>query len=104
VAEPDADGGEAHTLRPLQAAAITYRIGFGPRGGRKVSTVGDATPREGVTGQPLGADIDGFSRHAVVRVDEHDRKRLEQRCRYINRPALWDERVQLNAAANQESG
>jgi hypothetical protein len=35
-AEPDADGEEARTLRPLQAAAITYRIAFGPRAGRKV--------------------------------------------------------------------
>jgi hypothetical protein len=33
-----------------------------------------------------------------VRVDAHDRKRLEQLCRYITRPALADERVQLNAA------
>ncbi len=30
---PDADGDEARTLRPLQAAAVTYRIAFGPRGG-----------------------------------------------------------------------
>jgi hypothetical protein len=30
LAEPDADGEEARTLRPLQAAAITYRIAFGP--------------------------------------------------------------------------
>ena len=34
LAEPDADGEEARTLRPLQAAAITYRIAFGPRAGR----------------------------------------------------------------------
>ena len=30
LAEPDAEGDEARTLRPLQAAAITYRIAFGP--------------------------------------------------------------------------
>ena len=29
LAEPDADGEEARTLRPLQAAAITYRIAYG---------------------------------------------------------------------------
>jgi len=33
-----------------------------------------------------------------VRVEAHDRKRLEQLCRTITRPALSDERVQLNAA------
>ena len=34
LAEPGADGEEARTLWPLQAAAITYRIAFGPRTGQ----------------------------------------------------------------------
>jgi hypothetical protein len=34
LAEPDADGEEARTLRPLQAAAVAYRIAFGPRAGQ----------------------------------------------------------------------
>jgi hypothetical protein len=59
-------------------------------------------PREGTAGQPLCADIDGdtdgFSLHAAVRVEANGRKRLEQLCRYhITRPALSDNRVQLNA-------
>ena len=37
-----------------------------------------------------------------MRVQAHDRKRLEQLCRYITRPALSDERVQLNAAGQVE--
>ncbi len=37
-----------------------------------------------------------------MRVDAHDRKRLEQLCRYITRPALSDERVQLNDAGQVE--
>ena len=40
----------------------------------------------------------GTVKHAAVRVEAHERKRLEQLCRYITRPALSDERVQLNAA------
>jgi hypothetical protein len=48
------------------------------------------------------ADIDGFSLHAAVRVEANDRNRLEQLCRYITRPALSDERVQLNAAGQVE--
>ena len=59
-------------------------------------------PREGEARQPLCADIDGFSLHAAVRVKAHDRKRLEQLCRYITRPALPDERVHLNAAGQVE--
>jgi hypothetical protein len=102
LADPDGDGEEARTLRPLQAAAITYRIAFGPRVGQKVLTLRGAMPRQGKAGQPLCADIDGFSLHAAVRVEAHDRKRLEQLCRYITRPALSDERVQLNAAGQVE--
>ncbi|MCE2692604.1 MAG: transposase, partial [Rubrivivax sp.] len=102
LAEPDADGEEARTLRPLQAAAVTYRIAFGPRAGQKVLALRGATPREDWVRQPLCADIDGFSLHAAVRVEARDRKRLEQLCRYITRPALADERVQLNAAGQVE--
>ncbi len=76
LAEPDSDSDEARTLRPLQATAATYRIAFGPRVGQKVLTLRGATPREDRTRQPLCADIDGFSLHAAVRVEEHDRKRL----------------------------
>ena len=98
LAAPDADSEEARTLRPLQAAAVTYRIAFGPRAGQKVLTLRGALPREAPARQPLCADIDGFSLHAAVRVDAHERKRLEQLCRYITRPALSEERIQLDAA------
>ena len=102
LAEPDADGEEARTLRLLQAAAVTYRIAFGPRAGQKVLTLRGAMPGEDTTRQALCADIDGFSLHAAVRVEAHDRKRLERLCRYITRSALSDERVQLNAAGQVE--
>jgi hypothetical protein len=58
--------------------------------------------REGMARELLCCDIDGFSLHAAVRVDAHERKRLEQLCRYITRPALADERVQLNDAGQVE--
>ena len=102
LAEPSADGEEARTLRPLQAAAITYRIAFGPRAGQRMLTLCGAMPRAATARQPLCADIDGFSLHAAVRVEARDRQRLEQLCRYITRPARWDERVQLNAAGQVE--
>lgn len=35
-------------------------------------------------------------------VEAHDRQRLEQLCRYFTRPALSDERVQLNASGQVE--
>ena len=59
LAEPQTDGDEARTLRPLQAAAITYRIAFGPRAGHKVLTLRGAMAREGMARQPLCVDIGG---------------------------------------------
>ena len=58
--------------------------------------------RFGLARELLCCDIDGFSLHAAVRVEAHERKRLEQLCRYITRPALADERLQLNDAAQVE--
>jgi hypothetical protein len=98
VADNDGDSDEARVLRPLQAAACTYRIAFGPRAGQKVLTLQGAMPRETDFKQTLCADIDGFSLHAAVRCAADDRQALEQLCRYITRPALAKERVQTNAA------
>ena len=85
-------------LRPLQAAACTYRIAFGPRAGPRVLTVQGVIPREANFKQTLCADIDGFSLHAAVRCGADDRRALEQLCRYITHPALANEHVQTNAA------
>ena len=80
VADNDGDSDEARALRPLQAAACTYRIAFGPRAGQKVLTVQGAMPRETDFKQTLCADIDGFSLHAAVRCGADDRQALEQLC------------------------
>ena len=98
MADNDGDSDEARVLRPLQAAACTYRVAFGPRVGQKVLTLQSAMPRETNFKQTLCADIDGFSLHAAVRCAADDRHALEQLCRYITRPALANERVKTNAA------
>ena len=51
LADGDADSDDARTLRPLQAAACTYRIAFGPRAGQKVFTVQGAMPRDAARAQ-----------------------------------------------------
>jgi Putative transposase len=102
LARPDADGDEARTLRPLQATAVTYRIACGPRAGQKVLTLRGAMPQEGTSGRLLSADIDGFSLHAALRVEPHDRKQLEQLWGDAIRSAPSDERVLLNAAVQDE--
>jgi hypothetical protein len=50
-------------------------------------------PREAAARQPVCGNNGGFSLHAEVRDDAHDRKRLEPLCRDITRPAPSDERV-----------
>ena len=55
-------------------------------------------PREVAARQALCADIAGFSLHAAVRIEAHERRRLERLCRTITRPAWSDERIQANAA------
>jgi hypothetical protein len=67
VADNDADSDEARTRRPLQAAACTYRIAFGPRAGQKVLTLQGAMPRQSSYSQTLCADMQGFSLHPAVR-------------------------------------
>ena len=66
MADGDSDSDEARVLRPLQAAACTYRIASGPRAGQKVLTVQGAMPRENDFKQSLYADIDGFSQPACI--------------------------------------
>ncbi len=64
MADNDGDSDEARVLRPLQAAACTYRIAFGPRAGQKVLTLQGVMPRQADFKHNLCADIDGFSLHA----------------------------------------
>jgi hypothetical protein len=62
--DSDGDSDEARTLRPLQAAACTSSIAFGPRAGQKVLTLQGAMPRENDFKRSLCADIERFSLHA----------------------------------------
>ena len=101
LADHNSDGNEARTLRPM-AGAITYRIAFDPRAGQKVLTLRGAMPREGMARELLCSDMDESSLYAAVRAEAHDRKRLEQLCCCITRPALSDARVQLNASGQVE--
>jgi hypothetical protein len=50
---PDADGREALTLRPLQAAAVNCRIASGLQAEQKVLTLRGQMPRKPASRQPL---------------------------------------------------
>ena len=98
MAEHYGDSDDARALRPLQAAACTYGIAFGPRAGLKVLTLQGVMPTEKGFLQDLCADNDGFSLHAAVRCGAEVRQALEQLCRDITRPALANGRVRRNAS------
>jgi len=95
LADPDPD----NTLGPLQAAACTYRIAFGPRAGQKVLSLSTAAPAPMVpaTAQRC-VDAQGFSLHAETRLAINQRHKLEQLCHYITRPAIANERLAINPA------
>ena len=90
-------GGEEDeaTIHPLLGSSITYRIAVGPQQGRKVftlQTLPDCRPdfRRLQTGETAG-----FSLHAGVAAQAHERDKLERLCRYISRPALSNQRLSL---------
>src|SRR4051794_33148957 len=85
-------------LTPLQAAACTYRIALGPPAGQKVLSLQTVPSRAGDSQQPGCVNAHGFSLHAAVRCNAHQRKELERLCRYITRPAIANERLKRNRA------
>ncbi|MSQ69366.1 MAG: hypothetical protein EXR83_14455 [Gammaproteobacteria bacterium] len=42
----------------------------------------------------------GFSLHAAVASEGHEREQLARRCRDLTRPAVWPERLSLTAQGN----
>ena len=86
-------------LGPLRAAACTYRIAFGARAGQKVLSLQTLPTEPPLT--PVGCvNAHGFSLHAEVCCAAHQRKKLEQLCRYITRPAIANERLTRNRAGD----
>src|SRR5262249_55419030 len=94
LAETDTDG----ALRSLQAASCTYRIALGPRAGQKILSLTGVPSVARVSLPELRVNAHGFSLHAAVRWRADQRKELEERCRYITRPAIANERLKRNRA------
>ena len=88
-------------LPELQAASIKNRVALGERQGQRIRRVGSLGTYEApeLTGK-LQAQVGGFSLHAGVYCAPNERKKLEQLCRYIARPAVAEERLSLLANDN----
>ena len=79
--------------------AITYRIAVGPNAGRKVFTL-QTVPATDPSSRCQLARLDGFSLHAGVATEAHQRHKLERLCRYINRPAVSEKRLSITGGGN----
>lgn len=76
-------------MNQLLGHSITYRIAVGPQRGRKaftLQTLPDCDPYDSIT--TTAGNVAGFSLHAGVAAKAHERKKVEQLCRHISRPAL----------------
>jgi len=81
-------------LATITAASIQGQVATGERAGQPVRRR-RLDPQEGIRTGPLCFAARGFSLHAATRVLAADRGRLEQLCRYVNRPPLAAGRLQI---------
>lgn len=92
----DALDSDDEALGQLQGHSITYRIALGPRQGRKVLSLQGLPPSlDTPRASDRVAQQGGFSLHAGVVAQAHQRDLLERLCRYISRPAVSEKRLAL---------
>jgi ribosomal protein S27E len=80
----------------LLGHSITYRVAIGPRAGQKVFSLQSVPAREGEPRKGM-AQYAGFSLHAGIGVEAEQREKLERLARYVSRPAVAEERLDLTA-------
>lgn len=73
--------GEAGALDDLIGPSITYRIALGPRAGQKLFTLQTLPARQETDNHRPAATAGGFSLHAGVAIEPHQRAKLERLCR-----------------------
>jgi hypothetical protein len=88
-------------MAQLQGHSIPYRIAVGPQQGRKVFTLRTLPPDEDSSGgSDRVAKEAGFSLHAGVSTEAHQRDKLERLCRYVTRPAVSEKRLAITSNGN----
>ena len=91
-------GEDTDAMRQLIGSSVTYRIAVGPQAGRKALVLRTIRPLAGE--EPRNervAKAHGFSLHAGVSCEAHQRDLRERLCRYIARPAVAEKRLTVNA-------
>jgi hypothetical protein len=80
----------------LLGHSITYRVAVGPRTGQKVFSL-QSVPARGEEPKRGVAQYAGFSLHAGIGVEAEQRGKLERLARYVSRPPVSVERLDLTA-------
>jgi ribosomal protein S27E len=89
---------DADAMRQLIGSSVTYRIAVGPQAGRKALVLRTIRPLSGEDpSSERVAKANGFSLHAGVSCEAHQRDVRERLCRYIARPAVAEKRLTVNA-------
>jgi len=99
---PDEEMLQQELLPELQAASVLSRIALGERKGKRVRRLGALEPEDfqaSIQG-PLCATSIGFSLHAAVYCAPWERGKLEKLCRYIARPAVAEERLEMKPSGD----
>ncbi len=92
----DALSEESPALAGIYSAGVQGRVAIGQRSGCRVMRIGADPEAPWVTSRtPLQAHLEGFDLHAGVSVRSEDRERLEGLCRYILRPPVVQDRLEL---------
>ncbi|HKA29063.1 MAG TPA: transposase [Candidatus Binatia bacterium] len=87
---------ESLALAGLASAAVQGRLALGPRAGSRVERLGGDPAAPWVeSSRPLQTRCAGCDLHAGVTVAGEDRRRLEQLCRYLQRPPIAQDRLTL---------
>lgn len=82
----------------LLGSSVTYRIAVGPQQGRKAFMLRTLAPLESADStDERVAKVEGFSLHAGVSCEAHQRDKRERLCRYIARPAVSVQRLSLSS-------
>ena len=82
----------------LLGSSVSYRIAVGPQQGRKAFMIRTIRPLESPDpGLERVAKANGFSLHAGVSCEGHQKDKRERLCRYIARPAVAVPRLSLSS-------
>jgi hypothetical protein len=89
---------ETDAMPHILGSSVSYRIAIGPQQGRKAFMIRTIRPlHRPDPGLERVAKANGFSLHAGVSCEGHQKDKRERLCRYIARPAVAVPRLSLSS-------